>query len=267
MVNSHNTLFTTTRVYTNNSSYSQSVIDNVFETYMGITDIVTFKAQHSDYWGHIDMQIKLLDDTTFIISSVTLGSGPNYDSLEANYNKLLTLTGPHGKPYRIQKIPMADNWKTYANSVILNNTVLIPFFNHVLDSNAYNIYQQLLPSYTIVGINSNAIIGWEGSLHCITMQLFDDSTVNIIESLSVRDDVFSLYPNPLQSGGLLHVLLSMDRVETAVVNIYDLNGKLLQSENILNGQSFSIEWTHPAGKYLVEVVTQEGKFVKNLIGL
>lgn len=213
MVDNYNTLFATSRLYSNNPNVSKSIINQMFQDYMGITNIVTFKSQHNDYWGHIDMQIKLLDDTTFIISSVTPSAGANYDSLEANYLKLKSLTAPNGKPYRIEKIAKADNWKSYVNSLILNNKVIVPVYDHYLDSHAISTYQQLLPNHHIVGINSNQIIGWEGAIHCITMQLFDDSIINQILNLSLKDKFFEAFPNPISRNSLLNIHFSSEKIQ------------------------------------------------------
>lgn len=174
MVDGHRTLFTTDRLYTNNPSVPSDTINSILKNYMGIERIVTVSAQHSDYWGHIDMQMKLLNDTIMVISSVEQGSGPNYDTLEYNYNRVAELTAPNGKPYLIARLPSADNWKTYANSLIINHKVIIPVYDHPNDEIAMSIYRNLLPNHTVVGINCNSIIHWEGAVHCITMQLFDE---------------------------------------------------------------------------------------------
>ncbi|GEM_PF-717938 len=174
MVDNYGTLFATDRLYTNNPEFDSQEIDQVLEEYMGIINIVTISAQHDDYWGHIDMQMKLLNDTTFVISSVEAGSGPNYDILESNVEHIETLTAPNGKPYHIARLPKADNWKTYTNAVILNDKIIIPVYDHPNDEIALNTYAGLMPDHTVVGVNSNAIIGWGGAIHCITRQVFGD---------------------------------------------------------------------------------------------
>ncbi|TVQ93727.1 MAG: T9SS C-terminal target domain-containing protein [Bacteroidetes bacterium] len=172
LVDSYGNMFTTTRLYNNNPSIAPEVIDQTLQDYMGVTNIVTVSPQYDDYWGHIDMQMKLLNDTTFVISSVQSGSGPNYNVLEANVAIIEGLTAPNGNPYHIARLPKADNWKTYANSLILNNKVIVPIYNHPNDQIALDTYSALMPNHTVVGINSNSIIGWGGAIHCITMQVF-----------------------------------------------------------------------------------------------
>jgi len=260
MVDSHNTLFTTNRLYTNNPAYSPAQIRADLDTFMGITSVVTVSAQHNDYWGHIDMQIKLLDDTTFIVASVDPGSSPNYDTLENNFNLLSSLMAPHGKPYRIRRLPMADNWKTYANSLILNNTVLIPTYNHPRDSIAFAVYQELMPNHNLVGINCNAIIGWEGALHCITMQLFDDQLISNIKNLSVKETGVSFFPNPISRDREATLMWDHAFGPPVSITIFSSSGEVLEQYNSVADESqYSYRWRHPAGTYTVQLWNQRGE--------
>ncbi len=255
MVNSFNTLFTTERIYTNNPNYSPEHIDSIFYHYMGIEKTIIVASQHNDYWGHIDMQIKLLDDSTFVISSCSPQAGPSYDSLEQNFNLLSSINSPFDEPYRIRRLPMADDWKTYANSLYLNNKLILPVYNHPFDSDATAVYQELLPNHQIVGINCNAIIGWEGAIHCIVMQLFDESQILEIKELSVRDNHIRVYPNPITSGQNLHILYSEEIGKAISAKLYQSNGVLVESISLINqttGHSI-FPWTHAPGTYLVEL--------------
>ncbi len=170
LVDNHNRLFATNRLYTNNPGIPPEHIDTILETYMGIEEIHTFQALSNDYWGHLDMQVKLLNDTTFVISKVDSWHA-DYQILQDNLAVLESLTHPKGKDYQIVQIHKADNWKTYINSLIVNDAVLVPTYNHALDAIALQAYQDLMPGKEIIGIDCNAMIGWEGAIHCITNQL------------------------------------------------------------------------------------------------
>jgi agmatine/peptidylarginine deiminase len=174
MVDSHKRLFTTTRLYSHNPGILPAQINQDLQQYMGITEIITVSPQHNDYWGHIDMQMKLLNDTTIVISSVAINSGPNYNILENNAQIIASLTAPSGRPYHIARLPKAENWKTYANALLLKDKLIVPIYDHPNDEIALNTYRQLLPNHTVVGINCNSIIQWGGAIHCITMQVYAD---------------------------------------------------------------------------------------------
>lgn len=225
MVDSYNNLFATNRLYTNNPDYTQGFIDNLLETYMGITNIVTFEQMGtSDVWGHIDMQMKLLDDSTVVISSVD-ASHPIYNILENNYTQFSELTTPYGTPYRIRRLPKAENWKSYTNSLIINNKVIIPQYNHPNDIVAINTYQELLPDYEIVGINANSIVGWDGVIHCITMQLFDETQIGHPETFTI-----DVVINPENAGSV------------AGAGVYEENQLVILTATAETGYAFE-NWT------------------------
>lgn len=259
MVDGHNTLFTTTRLYTQNPGYTPAQIRNDLQTFMGITSVITVSAQHNDYWGHIDMQIKLLDDTTFVVASVDQGSGPNYDTLENNFQFLSSLTAPHGHPYRIRRLPMANNWKTYANSLILNNILLIPTYSHPRDSIAFQVYRELMPNHQLVGINCNSIIGWDGALHCITMQLFDDQVIANIKNLSVKEHRMSIYPNPVVEQQTITILWDESHGPGLELRIISPTGQLAETISLAGlHPPLRLPWKHPAGTYHVQVWSSSG---------
>ena len=170
LVDSHGRLFATDRLYSNNPGIPPAEIDSILANYMNIHEIYTFSALSSDYWGHLDMQVKLLNDTTFIISTVDEWHN-DHQILENNYQTLLNIDHPEGKEYSIHKIPKAENWKTYINSLIVNDAVLVPIYNDERDSLALATYENLMPGKEVIGIDCNAMIGWEGAIHCITNQL------------------------------------------------------------------------------------------------
>ncbi len=188
MVDKHNRLFATDRLYSNNPGIPPNHIDTILETYMGIDTIFTFSALSNDYWGHLDMQIKLLNDTTFIISTVDQWHA-DYQILQNNLAALQAIEHPEGKEYTIVQIPKAQNWKTYINSLIVNDAVLVPVYNDPRDAFALQTYQDLMPDKVIIGINSNAMIGWEGAIHCITNQIPPFQAVDVTDHYSVHFNV------------------------------------------------------------------------------
>lgn len=257
MVDSKQSLFCTKRLYSSNPSYTKAEIDSMLKNVLGIKRIITFQSQADDYWGHIDMQMKLLNDTTVILSHVAPGSA-NYDSLQANFAVLDTLTSPTGNPYTIARIRHAENWKTYANSLILNNHVFIPVYENVLDSVAINTYQSLLPNHTIVGVNCNSIIGWDGALHCITMQrpkyIIPDTTVTTNVSTNITPEFgFSVFPNPAKQNQTLSIKLDSP-----------FNAKTLSFYNSLGALVLQMPYTETItlpniAKGLYNIILSDGK--------
>ena len=132
---------------------------------------------------HIDMHMKLLNEETLLIAEYPEGvaDGPQ---IEANIQYILeNYNSAFGTPFNIIRIPSPpsstgnypdDNgyYRTYTNSVFVNNTVLVPFYRTEYDTIAQRIYEQALPGYNIVGIDvdnqGENLISYSGAIHCIT---------------------------------------------------------------------------------------------------
>ena len=100
--------------------------------------------------------------------------------------ELESFTTRDGSPYRLIELPMADAVEydgeripaTYANFLIINNAVLLPFYNApVKDELARQVLQAAFPDREVIGIDCSALIKQHGSLHCVTMQYPKDVVV------------------------------------------------------------------------------------------
>jgi len=60
---------------------------------------------------------------------------------------------------------------SYANFLILNNSVLVPTFNDSNDRIALNIISDCFPDREIIGINAIDLIWGFGTLHCLSQQI------------------------------------------------------------------------------------------------
>jgi len=65
---------------------------------------------------------------------------------------------------------------SYANFLIINEAVLVPFYQSKKDEIVRNILQNVFPDRGIVGINCLPLLKQRGSLHCVTMQ-FPEGTI------------------------------------------------------------------------------------------
>jgi hypothetical protein len=59
----------------------------------------------------------------------------------------------------------------YANFLIINDAVLLPFYHSPPDETARQRLQEAFPDREIIGIDCRPLIKQHGSLHCVTMQL------------------------------------------------------------------------------------------------
>ena len=158
-------------------------INNTLEEFMGIDNYIIMENLPYDGIHHIDMHMKLLNEETLLIAEYPEGvaDGPQ---IEANIQYVLeNYNSAFGTPYEVIRIPSPpsssgnypDNngyYRTYTNSVFVNNTVLVPFYRTEYDTIAQRIYKEALPGYNIVGIDvdnqGENLISYSGAIHCIT---------------------------------------------------------------------------------------------------
>jgi agmatine deiminase len=166
----------------NVSTKSKPQVDSILQQYMGINRYVTMKRLPFDGIHHIDMHMKVLDEETLIFSEYpkNTADGPQ---IEANIQYILSnYKTPYGKPYKVHRViapPDATgkypdtkgDYRTYANMVFVNKTVIVPFYEKKYDTLAEKTLKKALPGYKIVGVNCNSIIPSLGAIHCITKEV------------------------------------------------------------------------------------------------
>jgi agmatine deiminase len=167
----------------NVSVKSETQINQVMSDFMGLERYIKMETLPYDGIHHIDMHMKLLDEETLLIGQYPAGvsDGPQ---IEAN---MLYVLDSHlsmfGTPYKIVRIPMppsttnqwpsnGGSYRTYTNSVFINNTLIFPSYREEYDTIAIRIYKENLPGYQIVPIDcdntGSNIIQQSGAIHCIT---------------------------------------------------------------------------------------------------
>lgn len=162
---------------------TEAEIDAILYNYMGINRYIKMPILPNDLIHHIDMHMKLLDEETLLMGEYPQGlsDGPQ---IEANLQYILkNFKTPYGKPYQVIRIPMpphlgkyplantSTHYRTYANALICNKTVIVPTYEPKYDSIGLQIWKKALPGHRIIGINCNGIIGQSGALHCITKEI------------------------------------------------------------------------------------------------
>ncbi|MFN3876203.1 MAG: agmatine deiminase family protein, partial [Flavobacteriales bacterium] len=189
-------------------------VDSVMNRFMGILPGRYVKMSTLPYDGihHIDMHMKLLDEETLLVGQFPAGQsdGPqieqNIQYVLSNFNSVF------GTPYRVVRIPMppsssgafppSASYRTYANNIFINKTVIVPTYREQYDTTGLRILRQSLPGYRVVGIdcdNMDAnIISQSGAIHCIT------KTIGVRDPLLIRhqrlsDTYETVTPYPVEA--------------------------------------------------------------------
>ena len=134
--------------------------------------------------SHIDMLARFCDAQTIAYVKCDDQTDEHFVELHAMEKELMNFRTTAGKPYRLLPLPMADKvvWNderlpaTYANFLIINGAILIPFYQSKKDEIARNILLQAFPDREVIGVNCLPLLKQHGSLHCVTMQ-FPDGVV------------------------------------------------------------------------------------------
>ncbi len=183
--------FSSRLVIDENPTKTEPQIDSIMQSFMGIDRYIKMNTLPYDQIHHIDMHMKLLDEETLLVGEYPPGvaDGP---AIEANLNYILTnFNSPFGTPYKVIRIPMppdamgaypntGGDYRTYANAVFVNKTVIVPTYDPQYDTTALRIWQEALPGYRIVGIDCNTIIPALGAIHCITKEVSSNDPLLIV---------------------------------------------------------------------------------------
>ena len=128
--------------------------------------------------SHVDTLARFCDPATIAYVKCTDPNDEHFDALKRMEDELHSLKTLNNQNYNLIALPMADAFyngelrlpATYANFLIINGAVLVPFYNSEKDKIASGQLQKAFPDREIIGIDCRALIKQNGSLHCVTMQ-------------------------------------------------------------------------------------------------
>lgn len=189
-VNGNGTLLTTESVLLNknrNPSFSKSQIEEILKNYLGQKEIIWLKKglAGDDTDGHIDDLCRFLNNDTIVTVATQNEKDVNYTILQENLEILKSAKNIKGRSFNIEILPLPEtkiNGTTvdgsayvpasYANFYIANGVVLMPFYDDRYDRQAQELLQHYFPSREVIGIPCNDLVWGQGSIHCITQQLY-----------------------------------------------------------------------------------------------
>ncbi|MDR2233203.1 MAG: agmatine deiminase family protein [Tannerella sp.] len=156
-------------------------LEERLKLFFGLSRILWLKGGHlegDDTDSHIDTLARFCDERTIAYVQCEDADDIHYLDLKAMEDELKSFRTADGQRYRLIPLPMADKvvWDgrrlpaTYANFLIINGAVLVPFYQSAQDEVVRLILQDVFPDREIIGINCLPLLKQHGSLHCVTMQ-------------------------------------------------------------------------------------------------
>ncbi|KZN53951.1 hypothetical protein N474_19095 [Pseudoalteromonas luteoviolacea CPMOR-2] len=185
-INEHGVLLTTTECLLNpnrNPHLNKSQLEELLKNELGVSDFLWLDHGYlagDDTDSHIDTLVRFAPNNTLVYVQCDDKEDEHYTALQAMESQLKTFCTSNGKAYQLIPLPWpsakynADGDRlpaTYANYLIINDTVLLPIYGDEKDALALTQLQKAHPERTVIGIDCLPLIHQFGSLHCITMQL------------------------------------------------------------------------------------------------
>lgn len=187
--------FATKRIYSQNPLLTPQEIEQQLKDAFNLQSIVFLDVlNHSGggIWKHVDMFMKVLDYETIMVSSYP-DSLPDYPVIESYVELLSQSLNYFQNPYNIVRIPAPpkedgtfaitqdDEMRTYTNSLIINNVIIVPSYNlPAYDSVAKQIYEAHMPGYIIKMIDARTLTPLFGALHCISKEIPQERLLKIV---------------------------------------------------------------------------------------
>jgi agmatine deiminase len=165
-----------------NPTMSKAEIEEYFARIFGIQRVLWLTAGYlagDDTDSHVDTLARFCDENTIAYVKCIDPSDEHYSQLKLMEEQICSFRTMENQPYRLIELPMADYVEdelgerlpaTYANFLVINNKVLLPFYGTAKDEVARVQLQSAFPAREVVGLDCSALIKQHGSLHCIAMQ-------------------------------------------------------------------------------------------------
>ena len=162
-----------------NGDLSLEKYRDIFKHYLGASHVSIFENGHlegDDTDGHIDTLVRFtLDKGLVVQSAFNRPDDHHFAGLAALVEECQAALPEH----KIFELPLPEIYNpdgdrlpaSYANYLICNQHVLCPVYQQPEDQQAMDIMQQAYPDFTIVPINCLPLVQQFGSLHCISMQV------------------------------------------------------------------------------------------------
>jgi len=163
-----------------NPSFSREEIEQGLRDYLGVDQILWLGdgIEGDDTDGHVDDITRFVARSTVVTVVEPDCSDPNHKPLEANLQRLSSMTLADDTPLSVVELPMPPRIEreglrlpaSHANFYIANTTVLLPAFGGVSDQIAASLLADLFPTRKILPIDCRELIWGLGAFHCLTQQ-------------------------------------------------------------------------------------------------
>jgi len=171
---------TTERTYSDNPDYTKKELVKALEDTINRKVVVIEDPQ--DTTGHADGIVSFVEEDVLLISLFDDPDGPGYyESMKNAVLNAFPNINVVPLPCYIKK-SVSHGFGTaegsYANSLVTNNAVYLPFFaNQTANQRAFDVFQRNTNKDVVPVHNAGRVPGLGGSLRCMTWQIDQDHPV------------------------------------------------------------------------------------------
>lgn len=172
------TLIMSSQLMYSNRFYSRDELERLLHRHIAFEKLIITPRLTLEETGHVDLLVKLASADTVLVSDAT--SRSTSQALKKTARIFKHETNAAGQKYNVLTLPTPPlyfNWVTYSirraytNALTINDTVLVPVFGIAEDEQALRTYEQAMPGFDIVPIDSSKGINGGGAVHCMTKEV------------------------------------------------------------------------------------------------
>lgn len=185
-------LLTTKSVLLNpnrNPKMTRQQIEQKLGEALGVKEVIWLDRglQGDDTDGHIDDLTRFVNENTILTCISHDITDPNYETLLHNKTHLMKIIAEKELGFTVVELPLpftkiegttVDGSEyvpaSYANFYIANSVVCVPLYDPNYDQAVLELFKKYFPTRDVRGIPCADLVWGQGSLHCITQQLYGD---------------------------------------------------------------------------------------------
>ncbi len=166
------------QLFYSNRYYTREAMLNYLQRVFAFEKAIITPRLTLEETGHVDLLVKLASVDTVLVASPEATTA---EVLRKTRRLFARETNARGQRYNVIDLPTPPlylNWifytirRHYTNSLTVNGRVLVPTFGIPHDEAALRVYEQAMPDYEIVPIDSRIGVNGGGAVHCMTKEIF-----------------------------------------------------------------------------------------------
>jgi agmatine deiminase len=171
------TLIMSEQIFYSNPYHDRDSLLRVLHQHIAFDKLILTPRLTLEETGHVDLLLKLAAPDVALVSAPTWTSS---EALRKARRALERATNAQGQPYTLLELPTPPlklNWfaytlrRHYTNALTVNGRVLVPVYRLPTDEPALRVYEQAMPDYEIIPIDSAIGANGGGAVHCMTKEI------------------------------------------------------------------------------------------------